>query len=114
MRSTGLSKRSIAADFIRTVQPDSGEGDKALSKMCDGHLVFDGAKLIMGGLFGFTFTETREVLFDNDTLFVGFFEESGVSWHPVSGIVGYIEILCTAVTGAFSESGMVYRACFGR
>ena len=103
----------MAAYFLSTLQQDSGEGDKCLRKMCDGHLVFDGTKLIMSSLHGFTFAETREVLFDNDTFFVGMFEECGVSWRPASGIVGYIDIFCTAITSAFGESVMIYGTSFG-
>ena len=51
-------------------------------------------------------------MFDNDTLFVSFFEECGVSRHSASSFVCYIKILCTAVSGTFSKTAMIYRACF--
>ena len=113
MRSAGLSECSIAADFFRTLQLYCSQGDKALRKMCDCHLVFNWTKLIMSGLLDLALTEAREILFNHDTLFVRFFEESGVSRYPASSIVCYIKILCTAITGAICESVMMYRANFG-
>ena len=74
---------------------------KAVGKVSDSHLVFNDAEFVVCGLFDFSLTETCEVLLDHDSLFMHFFEELGVTRDAASGIIGGIEILCTAIRGSY-------------
>ncbi len=68
--------------------------------MSDSHLVFNDAEFVVCGLFDFSLTETCEVLLDHDTFFMHFFEELRVTRYASSGIIGGIDILCTAICGS--------------
>ena len=68
--------------------------------MRNGHLIADGTKAIVGGLFHFSVAQARVILLNDLSVFEDLFEFFAVPGDPRTSVIGYIEIFCAAITFA--------------
>lgn len=71
--------------------------------MRNGHLIADGTKAIVGGLFHFSVAQARVILLNDLSVFEDLFECFAIPGHPCTSVVSDIEVLRAAITFAGME-----------
>ncbi len=84
-----------------------GISDEAHREMGNGHLVADGAHLVMGGLLDFAIAEASKVAFDFGAEVEGLLEESAIAGNLSARIIGDVEIFGAAIRLGLSEAGVM-------